>query len=263
MPFVMSDERIREVRSLMEPARFTLMGVATEFYTTEAFVRSVLPPEFEPADEPSGLARIAQLQSALCGDFNTCTVVLNARFREWEGQYCLAMLVSGDMPVALGRDLWGEVKKRAHSEVHVDGSRVYAFGSRAGQRLMEIEAEVGEDLGPTRTQSMALELKSWMSASGGFEAPPKVIVHEFNARLDWIREGKATLILNNGTFDPLGEIPIVELGRARHYSGQNVYQTVATVELEDGDRYLPYVYGRSYDDLTGFRTAARFRADRK
>src|SRR5210317_2173755 len=104
MPFVMSHERVAEIRALAEPARFTVVGVAVEFVTTPSFVKSVLPPGFEPADEATGLVRIGHMQSELCGDFSACTTIINARFREWEGQYCLSMLISGDMPVTLGRE---------------------------------------------------------------------------------------------------------------------------------------------------------------
>ncbi len=73
-----------------------MVGVSTEFRTTPEFVRSVLPPGFEPIAEPTGLVRIGHMQSEMCGDFNVCTTVLNARFREYEGQYALSMLISGE-----------------------------------------------------------------------------------------------------------------------------------------------------------------------
>lgn len=260
MPFVMPNERIAEIRALAEPARFTVVGVAVEFQTTPSFVKAVLPPGFEPADEPTGLVRIGNMQSELCGDFSACTTILNARFGKWQGQYCLSMLISGDMPVTVGREFWGEIKKNASSALHIDGSRVYAYGSRNGYRVAEIDSVVGDDLGPTTTQANALEIKSWMSATGGLEAPPRVFVHQFTSTLDWIREGPASLRLNSSPLDPLGEIPIVRVGKARHYSGESVYRILASIELEDGDRYLPYIYGRAYDDLTQLPKAARYRA---
>ena len=259
MPFVMSDARVREIRSLIEPARFTVTGVSVEFRTTEAFVASVLPPGFEPDDEPSGLVRISQMQSALCGEFSACSTVLNARFQKWRGQYCLSMLISGDMPVTIGRDFWGEVKKRATSHLHVDGSHTYGYGVRDGVRVAEIEIFDSDSRGPVTAASNALELKAWMSADGGLEAPPRVLVHEFTSHLDWLHEGKGELRLRNSAHDPLGEIPIVQLGQGRHYSGETVYRVLASVELDQDERYLPYIYGRAFDDLTRYPVAARFR----
>lgn len=259
MPFVMPDEQVRQIRGLLEPARFTVTGVSTEFQTTEAFVQSVLPPGFEPDDEPNGLVRISQMQSALCGDFSACSTVLNAKFQQWRGQYCLSMLISGDMPISIGRDFWGEVKKRATSYLHIDGSRVYAYGVRDGVRVAEIELDDSEGQSALTAQSNALELKAWMSSTGGLEAPPRVLVHEFTSKLDWLRVGQGQLRLTSGRLDPLGEIPVVSLGTTRFYSGETVYRTLASVELDDGDRYLPYVYGRAFDDLTRYPVAARFR----
>lgn len=259
MAFVMSHERVAEVRGLLEPARFTVLGTSVRFHTTRKFVASVLPPGFEPAAEPTGLIRLGTMQSAVCGEFDLCTVVLQARFREWEGQYCLAMLISGDMPVTVGRDFWGHPKKNATSYLHVDGDRIFAFGSRDGVRLAELEAVVGEDLGPVTSEAYTLELKAWMSPDGGLQAPPCVFVHRLTTRLDWVREGPADLTLRSSRFDPLGEIPIERLEPARYYSGESSYNAVTTVELADGDRYLPYIYGRAFDDLTLFRQPARYR----
>ncbi len=154
---------------------------------------------------------------------------------------------------------WGEVKKTASSALHIDGSRLYAYGSRDGHRLAEIDATVGSDLGPMTVQSNALELKAWLSPTGGLQAPPRAFVHHVTSRLDWVREASATLALNSGPYDPLGEIPILGLGAARHYFGESIYHVSASVELDDGDRYLPYIYGRAYDDLTGYPKAARYR----
>ena len=62
----------------MAKRSFTVLGVAVEFHTTESFVKSVLPPGFEPAEEATGLVRIGNMQSELCGDFSACTTIINA-----------------------------------------------------------------------------------------------------------------------------------------------------------------------------------------
>lgn len=259
MAFVMSNERVAELRSRLNPAHFTLEGVSVEFVTTDQFVASVLPPGFEPADEPIGIFRIQQMQSGMCGDFNACTTVLRARFREWEGQYCLSMLISGEMPVTVGREFWGEVKKHGFSQLFADGDRVHAFGSRDGRRLLELDFENGVDMGPQTTAANALDILAWLSPTGGLQAPPQVLVHRITSTLDVVREGTAQVNVTGGPFDPLGEIPIVGFGVARHYRGEATYEIEATVELEQDERYLPYIYGRAWDDLTQFPVPMRYR----
>ncbi|MBS1842786.1 MAG: acetoacetate decarboxylase family protein [Actinobacteria bacterium] len=259
MPFVTPKDRIDEIRGRLDPARFTLEGVAVEFETTESFVEAVLPPVFEPVDRPVGLVRVHQMRSGMCGDFSACTTVLRAKYGSVEGQYCLAMFISEDMPVSVGREFWGEPKKIGVGSFFRDGDQVVAVGSRYGCRLVEIEAELGEDVGPLTADDNALEIKAWMSPDGGLMAPPVVFVHHVNSRLDWVREGTAKVELRSGEGDPLGEIPIVATGTARHYAGEVTYEAGPTTPIEDGESVLPYIYGRAYDDLAAMPAPARFR----
>lgn len=259
MAFVMPENRIEEIRARLDPARFTLEGVAVEFETTESFVRSVLPPVFEPAEQPLGLVRVHQMRSGMCGDFSACTTVLRARYGSVEGQYCLAMFISDDMPISVGREVWGEPKKQGIGALYRDGNQVIAHGSRYGRRLVEIEAELGEDRGPVTVEDNALEIKAWLSPDGGLQAPPLVFVHHVASRLDWVREGTAEIELRNGEFDPLGEIPIVATKTARHYAGEVTYEAGPMTPIEDGEGVLPYIYGRCFDDLAGFPSPTRFR----
>ena len=201
MAFVMSYGAGR--RAAVPPGSLavpTLEGVSVEFVTTDVFVASVLPPGFEPADQPVGMFRIQQMQSGMCGDFNACTTVLRARFREWEGQYCLSMLISGEMPVVVGREFWGEVKKHGFSQLFDDGDRVHAFGSRNGQRLLELGLEVGADM-DHRPPRPALWTSWRLSPTGGLQAPPRILVHRITSHLDFVREGTANVNVRSGPFD--------------------------------------------------------------
>ena len=66
MSFVKTAEQVREIEDLMARGQFTTESVTVEFTTTKEFVRSVLAPCFEPADEPIAYANVSRWQSALC-----------------------------------------------------------------------------------------------------------------------------------------------------------------------------------------------------
>ncbi|KAL4876723.1 hypothetical protein BJY04DRAFT_222731 [Aspergillus karnatakaensis] len=70
--------------------------------------------------------------------------------------------------------------------------------------------------------------------------------------------GKGRLVLRGTKSDPLHEIPIISIGDFTYISGD----TDDTVESETpmglGDKYLPYLIGRHYDDLRVFRIGDSF-----
>jgi acetoacetate decarboxylase len=259
MPYVRSAEEISKIRALLSPALFTLEGVSIEFRTSEDFAREVLPPCLEP-DEGRGLATVSRWQAGVCGEFESAAVMLWARYGELTGTYFLTLIVSGDMPVTIGRELWGEPKKLGAAHFYRDGDDIYAFGERNGTRVVEIEAAFGPDLGPSEADSKAFELTAPLTHDGGLAGDPALAVFDIRRSLVSSRVGEGELRLNGTPFDPVDEIPILSTGPTAHYTGEASYEEISRDPLTtDPDIYLPYILGRSFDDLALFPRPRRHR----
>ncbi len=256
MGYVRTPEEVARIQHLLSPSRYTLEGVSIEFETTVEFINEVLPPCFEPT-EPRGLATTTVWQSAVCGEFESAALMVYARYGDIVGTYFLTLVVSGDMPVVLGRELWGEPKKRGTAQLFRDGDTLYGYGERNGTRLIEIDATFDTDLGPQQSTSHALELTAALTHRGELAASPLAKVFTVDRDMQTVRAGSGTLRLTSGPLDPVGDVPIVSCGAARHYTGTARYDQIAQATLTDGEQYLPYILGRSFDDLTQLRRPRR------
>lgn len=260
MGYVRTREEIEAIKALLQPSYFTLEGMGVEFTTTRDFVASVLPPCFDVPDQPRGVARVARWQSAVCGEFESCAVMIDARYGDLVGSYYLTLFVSGDMPVTIGREMWGEPKKLGHSAFYRDGDDIYAYGERNGVRAVEISGSFGPDLGPRSVSGHALELKAEVAPDGELLGDPSVLV--FDVDLSWtsFREGHGTLTFNGTPWDPVDQIPVESTGPATHYTGEMRNRCADRTVLPDRAAYVPYVLGRHFDDLRLFPVPRRHAA---
>lgn len=71
----------------------------------------------------------------MCGEFDCTIVFLKCRYKEYEGTTMLLIIVSGDMPVTIGREMWGEPKKTGTTQVYMDGHQLYGFAERNGNEF--------------------------------------------------------------------------------------------------------------------------------
>lgn len=259
--YVKTAQEIEAIERLFEEPRFLYEGVRVEFLTSPDFVRSVLPPGLEPCAEPQAMVSLGRWQSALCGEFDTASVFVKALHQGDVGYYNLSMLVSGEMPVVWGREVWGEVKKHGRIGVHRDGNLFYAWAERGGQRLIEIDARLDREVRDVKTTSVALEVKAYPSASGrGLESDPLLVKLNCDAHYGTVIHGDAEVTLRSGAHDPIGSIPIVEIKGAAFAEGETVYSLIGSQKLCDAADYLPYFYGRHYDDFLTFQAAPRYRS---
>lgn len=260
MGFVKTAEEVKEIQKLLADGKFTTEGVTVEFETTPEFVRSVLAPCFEPGDTPTAYVNISKWQSAMCGEFDCAIVFLKCRYKEHEGTTMLWIIVSGDMPVTIGREMWGEPKKTGTTQIYMDGHQFYGFAERNGQRLIEISAEFGDDQGPVSFEGLDFELKASPHVKG-IGLQDKVILtcmkNMENYRVR--REGTATLKLTGNEFDPLETIPVISVGKAYYSQGESSWVVPWFDTLENPDAYVPFIYGQKFDDFRQFHRAKRFK----
>jgi acetoacetate decarboxylase len=250
MGYVKTPQEVARTQGLLSAgSRFQVESLSLEFETTAEFVREVLPPCFAPVETPRALARVSCWRSDQ-EDFDSAIVGLIARYGELEGFYTLLMVLNGDMPVTRGRELWGEVKKTGSARLYHLGGAMYGYGERNGTRLVEIEAELGPDLGPETVEGHSLEVKAFPTADGAhLQYDPLMLAWHARSAYTNVREGTGRLTLTGTPWDPVDTIPVVRTGLARHTIGTSLYRCVREEVLPDRDAYLPYVYGRHYDDL--------------
>ncbi|KAF5973796.1 acetoacetate decarboxylase [Fusarium bulbicola] len=148
MSFFASEDQVRAFEEFSSKPSFSQEAITVDFTPTTEYVRSVLPPGLEPGDTPTGHILLATMESKLCGKFDCAIVSLDAKFRGKAGTVMLEIIISNDLPVTWGREVWGEAKKTGTCRLWRSGDWRYAYAERNGVRLIEMQAKFGEDLPP-------------------------------------------------------------------------------------------------------------------
>lgn len=247
--FVMSKEAIDESRRIIFPTHYQYEALSVSFEVPESFLRAVLPPCFSPSSRSRVASAMVSRWQSLRSQFDCAIIDLPARHQDFEGWYHLTHLISGDMPITLGREMWGEAKKRGEMNLAVTGNRAQGWGERNGVRLIEIDAELGPDSGPAENLQNRLELKAFISSDGqGLQYDPIVLRIEAHCYIDRLRKGTGKLTFRSSAADPTGTIPIERIVGVQHEVGNCSMGTLGEFPVaEDREVYVPYVWGRNYD----------------
>jgi len=251
MGFVKTADEIARIQHELSTPRFmAIERLSVQFRTDPEVLRLLLPPPLEPADDPIAVATIGRWHSNCLGDFDGGSIYLPARWNGIDGAYVLALFMDTEPPTNYGRDLFGEPKKLARTTMVRDGDHVHAWIERHGVRIIEIETDLTEDLGPTVTDRSTFNIKSRSSAGGyGLEEDAILTRTQFHTEVDSRRTGPATLALRSSPHDPIGELPVVELLGATYAveDSRGVCEPVATIPA---NVFLPYHLGQMDDYLS-------------
>ena len=264
--YVKTPEEVQRIEAFLKPQRFTCDELGIHFQTTWEFARWVLPPYFEPIggkDENvcDGYVSLTAYESAYCGAFDGAIVTLFCTYEGIDGYWMLTEIVSPELPVVIGRELWGEVKKNGNGRFFRDGDRMSGYGERRGLTIMEIEAQItGPELGPKQVRSNGFDIK-WFPHSNchGLQYPPLLNIWDVSYNYTSYREGTGTLKWGHSKWDPTDTIPIVSVGKAVACQYEGLWPLGQQIELEDPDNVLPqYLWGQAYDDPTFYPIAQRY-----
>lgn len=166
MYFVASPDQVRAFEEFSSKPSFSQEAIEIDFTTTPEYVRSVLPPGLEPGDTPTGRILMSTKESKLCGEFDCAIVSLDVKFRGKAGTFMLEILISNDLSVTWGREVWGEAKKTGKCRLWRSGDWRYAYAERNGVRLIEVQAKFCEDLPPRVRDAINFEIKAYSPFSG-------------------------------------------------------------------------------------------------
>ena len=112
MGYCKTADEVKEFQDSIQGMQYDVESTEVYFTTTREFLSDVLPPCFEVPEKPEGIVEFvsADGRGRL---FYAVTIYVSVKFGDIMGWYDLSMLLTGDMTVTLGRELWGESKKRA------------------------------------------------------------------------------------------------------------------------------------------------------
>jgi hypothetical protein len=247
MGYFKTAEDVQAFQTGLQGMQYDVEATEVAFTTTRDFLGEVLPPCFEVPDDPQCVVEFVSADGR-GRKFYAVTIYVSAKFGDILGWYDLTMLLTGDMTVTLGRELWGESKKRAKIAYESGLPNVRGYAERNGTRLIEIEgSDLGSDLGPRTSQRTCLHLKAFLNTDAtDLEWDPIVFALSSTTKHHTYYEGTGTLRLQSTEADPCGTIPIVSVDKVTYGTSSVTYEH-AQYQLPDRAGFLPYVIGRSYD----------------
>jgi acetoacetate decarboxylase len=254
MGFVKSAEEITRIEHALSFPRFTGGQMfSVEFLSDESVVAEVLPPPLEPTEAPAVRAMVGRWQSNCVGDFYGGSIYVAARHEGVEGEYVLAMYMNSDVPTIYGRDLFGEPKKVAESNLIRRGERFRGWIDRGGVRIIELQGELSKDTGPFDVEGYNFNFKARPAANGaGLEEDAILTRARFEVHATASLEGAGSVVLRGSVHDPLDEIPVRSVTKAS-YMECDLIGACEAVATTPADVFLPYHHGR-HDDWSALDT---------
>lgn len=245
--FVASPERIKAISEVIARPRFVNCEMLSVTAGVDpAWLREVIPAPLEP-DGDSVRVMVGRWQSNCVDDFSGSGVYVPARLGGISGEYVIAMYMDSDSAILYGREVFGEPKKQATSQLRRANGRAMAWVERHGERIIHLEAELTEDTGPLDTTGVNFNIKATPACSGdGLESDAIVTAADFDVHFTVTMAGAGAMRLRGNGHDPLDSIPLREIRGAVWQEGDLLAQSrvVATIPADD---FAPYFFARIDD----------------
>lgn len=247
MKIVRTPEEIKSMLNVFtEPAFLESRTLAAMFETTPEFISGVLPPPLEPASLPHGSIFVQTSRV-----FKGAGIFVNARYGDVEGSYCLAMPMNTDYAILFGRELWGEPKKQADTELTRDGDNLVGTVIRRGVEVIRLTGKSAGPIEMETSQSNHFHFKYSFSADGsGLDHNPRLVHVRFNNKVHLAESCQVTVELKDSDHDIYGQIPIVSvLGGV--YTEMDCYGRGRYLAEVDKEKFLPYAFSKidAYDSF--------------
>jgi len=230
MLYALDRSELQQLRNANWTAEFTGAEVLSAVFRTDPGVLAqILPRPLRPPANPLALAFVAHYPQTSFGTvYNEAALFVQAEYRGRSGMYCLSMPVDDDMAMAGGREVFGYPKKMAESiSLQTVGSKVIGSAVRKGTEILRIEAEpktaegieklamtgVSDPNGARSFEVTAYMFKYFTAPSmRGFDYLPRLVAEPIVLRPHAdVLFGDGTVTLTSSPFDPLGEVPVVEM----------------------------------------------------
>ncbi|MFX1328536.1 MAG: acetoacetate decarboxylase family protein [Promethearchaeota archaeon] len=244
-----------------ETADFYDAEVLVVYWETKPeIIARLLPPPLKPFNKPLVSAFIADYPSTNFGvTYKEAALFLTCEFDGVEGGYCLAMPVTNDMAMALGREVLGFPKKIAKIYFNREKREAVGWAERHGTRFIEIKAKLNGrpnssdfiQLFTERTSggagtdilSVSYNYKHFISPDGEyFDYTPRLVKQETVLRPTELKLGNAKISIKSSVNDPWGEVEIERIMGAVYIKGNNsMFKGSVVAELEQ-EKFVPYSF---------------------
>ena len=230
MLYALDQKELKQLRSADWTAEFPGSEVVTAVFRTDpAVLARVLPRPLRPPERPIAFAFVAHYPNTnFATVYSEAALFVQAEYRGRKGMYCIAMPVDDDMAMAGGREVFGYPKKMAESiTLEKAGPKVVGSVVRKGTELIRIEVEPNRaadidalalpgERDPTSPRAFEVTVylfKHFQSPTmRGFDYLPRLVAEPVVLRpRDDVLDGQGTLLLTSSPYDPVGEIPVVEM----------------------------------------------------
>ena len=253
MGFVKSVEEIQS-KQPEHPNFFDAESIMVYFMTKPETVEKLLPPPLKPVELPLASVFVANYpKTNFCPPYLESALMLFAQHDGQQGVFVVAMPVTDDIALILGREYFGYPKKIGNIHFEKEGNRVKGWTERHGVRFLDIKADLGGKFNNANAQEMILEkLKSNPDITvynfkffqapemQGFDYNPRLMQEVVARRPRQVEIGEAELILKSSMHDPWGDVEIVEvLGAVYAVSDMTMMPGKIVAEV-DPVEFAPY-----------------------
>ncbi|TRO54293.1 hypothetical protein E2P64_09325 [Candidatus Bathyarchaeota archaeon] len=246
LKLVRSEEEFAQLREYF--ARGYLLDDVTMvmalFRTDPEVIKRILPPPLEPAPNPTANVYVAEFHKTNFGPpYNEAALFLSAQYKGELGNYCMSMPVTEDNAMWGGRERYGFPKKIAEIiQVKRKGNVATGTCIRRGHTIFKLTVKLAGPFTEEIPSTPNYLVKAFPSATGeGFDSPP-LLIQQHN-EINWgEREiGQGTLEIGESNFDPLHEIPVLEVLMAGYTTNMQIWMKPGKILTQlDKKQYLPY-----------------------
>ena len=255
MGFVRSSKEI--VENGWKPGEFYNAEMLTVLFETKPeTLKRLLPAPLKPGALPIGFAFVANYpRTNFSVSYRESGLFLQAEFNGEEGSYCLAMPVTDDMALILGREIFGYPKKIANIHLARKGTEIEGWTERHGVRFMEVRAKLTGKCNDEMAQaviaqkfqspydSLIYNFKYFPAPGGsGFDYNPRLIREIVKMHPDRAEFGEATLTLRSSPHDPWSDVDVVRVLGAAYTVGTNVMLPGSVVAEVDSTEFAPHAF---------------------
>ncbi|MGD0354504.1 MAG: acetoacetate decarboxylase family protein [Dehalococcoidia bacterium] len=256
MGFVQSWEDLAKLVEARQTSEFYDAEMLTVMWETKPeIVKRLLPAPLAPAPKPIATAFVAYYPKTSFGPpYYEGALFLRAVYDGVEGNYCLAMPVTGDLAMAGGREVFGYPKKMANIQLKRNGSTMEGSLERHGLCFFKLCVKLTGTPNTSEFVDIVLNSSSeegtvsynvkhfFASDGSGFDYNPRLIREKVILRPKLAELGEAEVELGHSDYDPWSEVEIVRILGAAYAVGDNTMLKGDVVAELDPIAFAPYAF---------------------
>ncbi|WXG39641.1 MAG: acetoacetate decarboxylase family protein [Candidatus Freyarchaeum deiterrae] len=228
--------------------------LASIYLSKRETIQKILPPPLEAGKEGIVLVFIAKYPESNFGvKYNESAMFVQASFPGEQGNidgvYCPCMYVDNDAAMIGGREIYGLPKKIAKIELKRDGDKVKGTLEREGIKIVDMKGTLTGSMEGTMSFGPTFSLRVFPSPDVEGLSLAEILAIDITTEPKEVHTATGTISFEKSEKDPLYEIePVTNMGMI--YTLGTPKMSKGTVLLrvvgEDTEKYLPFVYNRSY-----------------